>query len=46
MQAGGGGVCMGRHVFSHQSPGKMVTALKMIIHQGADVKTAMSDSGL
>lgn len=46
MQAGGGGVCMGRQVFMHSSPGKMVTALRSIIHDGSDVKQAMQDAGL
>lgn len=46
MQAGGGGVCMGRQVFSHKNPGKMVTALRAIIHHGSDVKQAMQDAGL
>ena len=46
IQAGGGGVCMGRQVFSHDSPGKMVTALKMIVHDGYDVEQAIIESGL
>ena len=46
MQAGGGGVCMGRQVFSHATPGKMVTALRAIIHDGANVQQAMQDAGL
>ena len=46
MQAGGGGVCMGRQVFSHATPGKMVTALRAIIHDGANVEQAMQDAGL
>jgi DhnA family fructose-bisphosphate aldolase class Ia len=46
MQAGGGGVCMGRQVFSHESPSKMVTALRAIVHDGADVKQAMEIAGL
>ena len=46
MQAGGGGVCMGRSVFSHESPSKMVTALRAIIHEGLEVKQAMDLAGL
>ena len=46
MQAGGGGVCMGRSVFSHESPAKMVTALRAIIHDGADVNQAIETAGL
>ena len=46
MQAGGGGVCMGRQVFSHPNPGAMVSALRAIIHDGSSVEKAMQDSGL
>ncbi|MDP6869165.1 MAG: 2-amino-3,7-dideoxy-D-threo-hept-6-ulosonate synthase [Candidatus Poseidoniaceae archaeon] len=46
MQAGAGGVCMGRQVFSHESPGKMVKALKSIVHDGLDAEQALSHSGL
>ena len=38
MQAGGGGVCMGRQVFSHPNPKAMVSALKAIIHDGSSVE--------
>ena len=46
IQSGGGGVCMGRQVFSHESPGKMVTALKMIVHDSYEVDKAILESGL
>ena len=46
MQAGGGGVCMGRSVFSHENPSKMVTALRAIIHDGAGVNQAIESAGL
>ncbi len=46
IQAGGGGVCMGRQVFSHESPEKMVTALKMIVHDSYEVDKAILESGL
>ena len=46
MQAGGGGVCMGRQVFSHHNPDKMVTALKLIVHNNSSVESAMQDAGL
>ena len=46
MQAGGGGVCMGRQVFSHSNPKAMVSALKSIIHDGASVEKAMQDAEL
>jgi len=46
MQAGGGGVCMGRQVFSHSMPKAMVSALKSIVHEGSSVEKAMQDAGL
>ena len=46
MQAGAGGVCMGRQVFSHPNPKEMVSALKAIIHDGASVEQAMKEFGL
>ena len=46
IQAGGGGVCMGRQVFSHDNPSGMVSALKAIVHDGYDVSQAMQEFGL
>lgn len=46
IQAGGSGVCMGRQVFSHQFPDRMVDALLMIVHDGATVSQAITNSGL
>ena len=46
IQAGGVGVCMGRSVFSHENPSKMVTALRAIIHDGAEVNQAIESAGL
>jgi DhnA family fructose-bisphosphate aldolase class Ia len=46
MQAGAGGVCMGRQVFSHSNPKGMVSALKAIIHDRANVEQAMEEFGL
>ncbi len=46
IQAGGGGVCMGRQVFSHENPNAMVSALKAIVHDNANVEQAMRDFGL
>ena len=46
IQAGGSGVCMGRQVFSHQYPDRMVNALLMIVHEGATVSQAIRNSGL
>ena len=46
MQAGGGGVCMGRQVFSHSNPRGMVSALRAIIHNGSSVEEAIRENGL
>lgn len=46
IQAGGGGVCMGRQVFSHPNPKAMVSALKTIVHNDATVEKAMQEFGL
>ena len=46
IDAGGSGVCMGRHVFSHSNPGAVVTALKAIVHEGFSVSEAKLKSGL
>ena len=46
IQAGGSGVCMGRQVFSHKSPEKLVKALRMIVHTGSSVDEAMNELGL
>ena len=46
IQAGGGGVCIGRQVFSHSNPSAMVSALKAIVHDNASVEQAMQNFGL
>lgn len=46
MQAGAAGVCMGRQIFSHRDPIKIVKALRYIIHDGYDVSKAISATGL
>lgn len=46
MSAGGGGVCMGRQVFCHDHPDRMVRALRAIVHDGVDVVEAMASAGL
>ncbi|AGK60982.1 2-amino-3,7-dideoxy-D-threo-hept-6-ulosonate synthase [Archaeoglobus sulfaticallidus PM70-1] len=40
MIAGASGVAVGRNVFQHSNPKMMVKALKMIIHENADVEEA------
>ena len=46
MQAGAAGVCMGRQIFANQNPSAMVDALRLLVHDGLDVQTAMMKSGL
>ena len=41
MEAGAAGTSIGRNVFQHPDPTKMVAALAMIVHQGASVDEAM-----
>ena len=41
MEAGAAGTSIGRNVFQHPDPSKMVAALAMIVHQGASVDEAM-----
>ena len=41
MEAGAAGTSIGRNVFQHSDPSRMVAALAMIVHQGASVDEAM-----
>lgn len=38
--AGGGGVSIGRNVFQHKDPSRMIKAIKAIIHENASVEKA------
>jgi len=40
MKAGAAGVSIGRNVFQHASPTRMIAAISMIVHEGAAAKTA------
>ena len=40
VQVGGGGVSIGRNVFQHDDPAKMINAIKAIIHENATVAEA------
>jgi class I fructose-bisphosphate aldolase len=40
MDAGGAGVSIGRNVFQHQDPTRMVGAVSMIVHENASVEEA------
>ncbi len=46
IRAGGAGVCMGRQVFSNDHPGKVVKALRAIVHDGLEVPDAIKVAGL
>lgn len=41
LQGGGVGVSIGRNVFQHRDPGKMVRAISAIVHDGASVDDAI-----
>ena len=40
IDAGGAGVSIGRNVFQHKYPQKMVEAMSAIVHEGASVEEA------
>ena len=42
LQAGGAGVSIGRNVFQHKRPMKMVEAIGAIVHQGKSVQSALA----
>ena len=46
MKTGASGVCMGRQVSAHESPGAVARALMMIVHEDASAEDAISTLGL
>jgi class I fructose-bisphosphate aldolase len=42
VEAGGAGVSMGRNIFQHREPGRMVGAISLIVHENASVEEALS----
>lgn len=42
IDAGGAGVTYGRFVWSYKDPARLIRALAAVIHQGADVETALA----
>ena len=40
MEAGAAGVCMGRQIFAHPHPARLVRAIRAIVHQGATPEEA------
>ncbi len=45
LRAGGAGLSIGRNVFQHESPEKMVEALSALVHQGATVEQGLKILG-
>jgi fructose-bisphosphate aldolase/2-amino-3,7-dideoxy-D-threo-hept-6-ulosonate synthase len=45
LKAGGAGLSIGRNVFQHEYPTKMVKALSALVHQGASVDEALKILG-
>jgi len=45
LKAGGAGVSIGRNVFQHENPAKMVKALSALVHDGATVDEALAILG-
>ncbi|MFH1077449.1 MAG: 2-amino-3,7-dideoxy-D-threo-hept-6-ulosonate synthase [Pseudomonadota bacterium] len=42
LDAGGSGLSIGRNVFQHENPAKMVKAFTMIVHEGKSVEEALA----
>jgi class I fructose-bisphosphate aldolase len=42
VEAGGAGVSMGRNIFQHREPGRMVGAISLLVHENASVEEALS----
>jgi class I fructose-bisphosphate aldolase len=42
LRAGGGGISLGRNVFQHQNPQKIVQALRGLVHEDWDVEQALA----
>ncbi|OGP70384.1 MAG: fructose-bisphosphate aldolase [Deltaproteobacteria bacterium RBG_13_58_19] len=42
IEAGGGGVSMGRNIFQHREPSRMVGAISLLVNENADVEEALS----
>jgi fructose-bisphosphate aldolase, class I len=41
VEAGGSGVSMGRNIFQHRQPSRMVGAITLIVHENAGVDEAL-----
>jgi fructose-bisphosphate aldolase/2-amino-3,7-dideoxy-D-threo-hept-6-ulosonate synthase len=45
LKAGGAGLSIGRNVFQHENPTKMIQALSALVHQGASIDEALKILG-
>ncbi len=45
IQAGGAGLSVGRNVFQHKDPTRLVEALNMVVHQDIEVDEALAHAG-
>jgi DhnA family fructose-bisphosphate aldolase class Ia len=45
MVAGGAGVSIGRNVFQHKNPSKIVRAICKIVHHGSTVEEGLKELG-
>jgi DhnA family fructose-bisphosphate aldolase class Ia len=43
MAAGGAGVSIGRNVFQHKNPSKIVQAISKVVHDGLEVEEVIGD---
>jgi class I fructose-bisphosphate aldolase len=42
VDAGGAGVSIGRNVFQHRDPSRMVGAISLLVHENAGVEEALA----
>jgi class I fructose-bisphosphate aldolase len=42
IEAGGAGVSIGRNVFQHRDPSRMVGAISLLVHENSGVEEALS----
>ncbi|MDL2291485.1 2-amino-3,7-dideoxy-D-threo-hept-6-ulosonate synthase [Desulfovibrio sp. OttesenSCG-928-F20] len=46
LQAGGGGISLGRNVFQHENPERLLRSLRGLVHEGWDVEQALAAMAL
>jgi class I fructose-bisphosphate aldolase len=42
IRAGGAGLSVGRNIFQHENPARIVAALHKVVHEDWDVESAMT----